>query len=300
MRLVIASVSNFADVGDVTTLANPEVVEDIRHHVQSAKVAATTCHASSPRPNSRRSRNTAANRQKHGVGLPAEYWHGLAADTRLVLAGPGTGEKIWLFPVPELSGINAAAQLPGPLPGLVIIGTDGGSEMLALDGWSEPSPVVLVDVVFSGWDDAIWQAPDLAAVLRKYPELRLRWSQRVHPISPLAALPPPPAFRCACHNTGQRSRSDAAVLGDQDVAWRAFRPSRDSSGVCAGYAGPQLVVGSLAGATQLRVRARLTQAIEYDEALVAGRARTSDAASDGPPGTLNLTAPMIKRFPIAS
>jgi acetyl-CoA synthetase len=39
MRRVIASVSNFADVGDVTTLANPEVVETIRHHVQSAKVA---------------------------------------------------------------------------------------------------------------------------------------------------------------------------------------------------------------------------------------------------------------------
>jgi acetyl-CoA synthetase len=39
MRRVIASVSNFADVGDVTTLANPEIVEDIRYHVQSAKVA---------------------------------------------------------------------------------------------------------------------------------------------------------------------------------------------------------------------------------------------------------------------
>ena len=39
MRRVIASISDFADVGDVTTLANPEVVEDIRHHVQSAKVA---------------------------------------------------------------------------------------------------------------------------------------------------------------------------------------------------------------------------------------------------------------------
>jgi acetyl-CoA synthetase len=39
MRRVIASVSNFADVGDVTTLANPEVVEGIRHHVQSVKVA---------------------------------------------------------------------------------------------------------------------------------------------------------------------------------------------------------------------------------------------------------------------
>ncbi|HEV2373623.1 MAG TPA: acetate--CoA ligase [Streptosporangiaceae bacterium] len=39
MRRVIASVSNFTDVGDVTTLANPEVVETIRHHVQSSKVA---------------------------------------------------------------------------------------------------------------------------------------------------------------------------------------------------------------------------------------------------------------------
>ena len=39
MRRVIASVSNFADVGDVTTLANPEIVDSIRHHVQSAKVA---------------------------------------------------------------------------------------------------------------------------------------------------------------------------------------------------------------------------------------------------------------------
>jgi acetyl-CoA synthetase len=39
MRRVIASISNFADVGDVTTLANPEIVDDIRHQVQSEKVA---------------------------------------------------------------------------------------------------------------------------------------------------------------------------------------------------------------------------------------------------------------------
>ena len=39
MRRVIASISNFADVGDVTTLANPEIVDDIRHDVQSVKVA---------------------------------------------------------------------------------------------------------------------------------------------------------------------------------------------------------------------------------------------------------------------
>jgi acetyl-CoA synthetase len=39
MRRVIAAVSNFADVGDVTTLANPEIVDDIRHQVQAAKSA---------------------------------------------------------------------------------------------------------------------------------------------------------------------------------------------------------------------------------------------------------------------
>ena len=39
MRRVIASISNFADVGDVTTLANPEIVETIQHHVQGVKVA---------------------------------------------------------------------------------------------------------------------------------------------------------------------------------------------------------------------------------------------------------------------
>ncbi|TMB63582.1 MAG: acetate--CoA ligase, partial [Chloroflexi bacterium] len=39
MRRVIAAVSNFTDVGDTTTLANPEIVEGIRRHVQTEKVA---------------------------------------------------------------------------------------------------------------------------------------------------------------------------------------------------------------------------------------------------------------------
>ncbi|HEX4829922.1 MAG TPA: acetate--CoA ligase [Trebonia sp.] len=39
MRRVIAAASNFADTGDITTLANPEVVEKIRRQVQNAKLA---------------------------------------------------------------------------------------------------------------------------------------------------------------------------------------------------------------------------------------------------------------------
>jgi acetyl-CoA synthetase len=39
MRRVIAGISNFADTGDTSTLANPEVVDTIRRMVQTAKVA---------------------------------------------------------------------------------------------------------------------------------------------------------------------------------------------------------------------------------------------------------------------
>jgi acetyl-CoA synthetase len=39
MRRVIAGISNFTSPGDITTLANPEVVDTIRHHVESEKVA---------------------------------------------------------------------------------------------------------------------------------------------------------------------------------------------------------------------------------------------------------------------
>ncbi|HUA47989.1 MAG TPA: acetate--CoA ligase [Solirubrobacteraceae bacterium] len=39
MRRVIAGISNFADVGDISTLANPEIVDQIREQVQSEKRA---------------------------------------------------------------------------------------------------------------------------------------------------------------------------------------------------------------------------------------------------------------------
>jgi acetyl-CoA synthetase len=39
MRRVIAGISNFADVGDVSTLANPDIVDSIREQVQREKEA---------------------------------------------------------------------------------------------------------------------------------------------------------------------------------------------------------------------------------------------------------------------
>ena len=39
MRRVIAGISNFSDVGDITTLANPEIVDQMRQQVRIAKLA---------------------------------------------------------------------------------------------------------------------------------------------------------------------------------------------------------------------------------------------------------------------
>ena len=39
MRRVLASIANFADVGDTTTLANAEIVESIRGYAQNEKLA---------------------------------------------------------------------------------------------------------------------------------------------------------------------------------------------------------------------------------------------------------------------
>jgi len=41
MRRVLAAISNFGEVGDVTTLANPEIVADIQHQVESGKARGT-------------------------------------------------------------------------------------------------------------------------------------------------------------------------------------------------------------------------------------------------------------------
>ena len=49
MRRVIAAISNFMDVGDTTTLANPEVVEAIRKEVQRVKVERGTVPSGVPK-----------------------------------------------------------------------------------------------------------------------------------------------------------------------------------------------------------------------------------------------------------
>jgi hypothetical protein len=44
-------------------------------------------------------------------------------------------------------------------PGLVILGTNGSSEMLAVDGRDHSAPVMLIDNTTQGWVDAVPQMP---------------------------------------------------------------------------------------------------------------------------------------------
>ncbi|HLZ39134.1 MAG TPA: hypothetical protein VKP64_15615 [Mycobacteriales bacterium] len=48
MRRVLAAISNFSDIGDTTSLANPEVVEEIRRFVQREKLATHAARPLSP------------------------------------------------------------------------------------------------------------------------------------------------------------------------------------------------------------------------------------------------------------
>ena len=98
MRRVIAAISNFTDVGDVTTLANPEVVDGIRDQVQTRE-------GGQGRRAARADRGRASRDQELRVGVAAAESKtsaqaaGAAASSgcrarRLLLLGPGA-------PVPQ-------------------------------------------------------------------------------------------------------------------------------------------------------------------------------------------------------
>jgi hypothetical protein len=52
-----------------------------------------------------------------------------------------------------------AWQPAAQVPGLVILGTDGGGEMLAVDGRDRSAPLVLIPMITQGWADALPQMP---------------------------------------------------------------------------------------------------------------------------------------------
>ena len=63
-----------------------------------------------------------------------------------------------LYAVGELVERNRGYAVAEAMPGMILIGTDGGGEGIGLDVRGETSPVVLVNLYSLRWDEAIHQA----------------------------------------------------------------------------------------------------------------------------------------------
>lgn len=104
-----------------------------------------------------------------GVKFPPDYRDIITLSDGLDERLPNAHLVLWsLEDVIEINGRDAYGFLES-LPGLLLIGSDGGGELLAFDLRTEPATVVLVNAVCSSWDEISPQADsmrDLVASLR--------------------------------------------------------------------------------------------------------------------------------------
>jgi hypothetical protein len=70
-----------------------------------------------------------------------------------------------LYSLDDVIAVTQAAEAQERLPGYVAIGSDGGGETLAFDFRKTPPPVVMVNVVSSGWHEGLLQASSFAAFM---------------------------------------------------------------------------------------------------------------------------------------
>lgn len=97
--------------------------------------------------------------------LPADY-------LRVVKSSDGVEEMlpnayVVLWPLDEVVDVNVRDTygLQQTFPGLLLIGGDGGGELLAFDMRDEPAAVVLVNAISSSWDEVAPQADSLSEFL---------------------------------------------------------------------------------------------------------------------------------------
>lgn len=73
--------------------------------------------------------------------------------------------------------VEASLQMREFVPGIVVIGSDGGGELFAFDGRSADSPIVMVPAIGLGWGDSIVQARSFGDFMtQRAAGEDLRWS----------------------------------------------------------------------------------------------------------------------------
>jgi SMI1 / KNR4 family (SUKH-1) len=91
-----------------------------------------------------------------GVSFPADYRNFITTSGRV--DRDFGGSWLMLYGTEELVPLNRAHDHSDSHPGLVFFGSNGGGEGVGFDFRSVPPPVVLVNWVSAGWQDAIRQA----------------------------------------------------------------------------------------------------------------------------------------------
>ena len=86
--------------------------------------------------------------------FPADYTSWLQDNDGL--EGNLGGCYVSLYAVEELVELNRRSAVAECMPGLILIGTDGGGDGIGLDVRGESSPVVLVNLNSLGWHEAIY------------------------------------------------------------------------------------------------------------------------------------------------
>jgi hypothetical protein len=111
------------------------------------------------------------------VRFPGDYTSWLRDNDGL--EGDLGGCYLALYAVEELVPRNRDHALADHMPGLLLIGSDGGGEAIGLDVRGEEAGVVLVNLSSLRWDEAVHQAGSFQAFLDE--RLRgqpFRWDPR--------------------------------------------------------------------------------------------------------------------------
>ena len=115
--------------------------------------------------------------QYFGVRFPDDYRRFLTTQDSMASSVPPAGDYLTIYPIDQIIGINQAGSIPQRFPQAVVIGGDGGREMLAYDFREDPPALVLLDITAEGWPAALHQAPSLTALLEQFPQHGWRFEQ---------------------------------------------------------------------------------------------------------------------------
>jgi hypothetical protein len=100
-----------------------------------------------------------------GITLPVDYRQYLMLENGSIEQSDDTYIELWCLEVVAQINTSDAYGLGESLPGLLLIGSDGGGELLGLDLRTAPAQVVLVNAISGSWDEASYQTDSVSAFL---------------------------------------------------------------------------------------------------------------------------------------